>query len=120
MNAIFPIIELIDRLAIAEVKHEKTQRNQVEVDWYKTSFDKYDFQIIKYDYESLKDVHRKIWALEAELKSHNEHLLSLEEIGRRAIEIRNYNHTRIELKNSIASKLNCQVREFKADHLSAQ
>jgi hypothetical protein len=118
MNVIFPIIELIDRLAIAEIKHEKTQKNQAEVDWYKNAFSKYDFQVINTDYESLKDIHRKIWGLEAELKSYNEHLLALEEIGRRAIEIRNYNHSRIELKNSIAAKLNCQIREFKSDHLS--
>jgi len=118
MNIMFPIIELIDRLAIAEVKHEKTLKNQAEVDWYRISFAKFDFESVKNDYELLKDIHRKIWSLEAELKSNNEHLLSLEEIGRRAIEIRNHNRTRIELKNSIASKLSCEIREFKADHLS--
>lgn len=118
MNNIFPIIELIDRLAIAEIKHEKTNKNQEEVDWYRQSFDRYDFDAINDDYRALKDIHRTIWSLEAELKSFNEHLLSLEEIGRRAIEIRNHNHKRIELKNSIASKLNCRIKEFKADHLS--
>jgi hypothetical protein len=118
MNNIFPIIELIDRLAIAEIKHEKTQKNQAEVDWYKKSFNKYDLTIIDDDYKALKDIHRKIWSLEAELKSHNEHLLGLEEIGRRAIEIRNHNHKRIALKNSIAEKLDCDIREIKIDHLS--
>lgn len=118
MKNIFPIIELIDRLAIAEVKHEKTQKNQDEVQWYKESFDKYDLELVKDDYEALKDVHRTIWGLESELKCHKEHLLSLEEIGRRAIEIRNHNHNRIELKNAIAAKLHCRIREFKVDHLS--
>lgn len=118
MNNIFPIIELIDRLAIAEVKHEKTQQNQAEVDWYRNSFNKYDLDSVGSEFELLKDIHRIIWGLEAELKSFNEGRLSLEEIGRRAIQIRNYNHERIKLKNTIAKKLNCSIQEIKHDHLS--
>ena len=118
MNMMFPIIELIDRLAIAEIKHEKTQLNQVEVQWYRNSFQNYDLESITEDFEELKKIHRTIWGLESDLKSFKEHLHPLEEIGRRAILIRDYNHKRVELKNSMASKLNCSVREIKHDHLS--
>ena len=62
MNIVFPIIELIDRLAIAEIKFSKTQLNQQEVDWYKQQFDKYDFSSIAEQYEQLKDIHAKIWS----------------------------------------------------------
>lgn len=112
----FPTIELYDRLAIAEVKWEKTQANQEELAWYQqhcaVSFD------VRELYEDLKAIHRQIWALELELKSGQEQKLALEEIGRRAIAIRNLNNQRINLKNTIAEKLNDPVREIKRDHLS--
>jgi len=43
----------------------------------------------------------------------------LEEIGRRAIAIRDWNNKRLVLKNSAAELLKCDVREIKKDHLSA-
>lgn len=112
----FPAIELYDRLAIAEVKWEKTQANQEELAWYQqhcsVSSD------IRELYEDLKNIHRQIWALESELKSGREQELALEEIGRRAIAIRDLNNNRINLKNTIAERLNDPVREIKQDHLS--
>ena len=70
------------------------------------------------EYENLKQIHNEIWDLEAELKTGREAELSLEEIGRRAIAIRDHNNKRVALKNSMAEKLNCAVREIKQDHLS--
>jgi len=112
----FPGIELYDRLAIAEVKWEKTQANLEELNWYQrhcnVSAD------VRELYEDLKDIHRNIWALESELKTGREQELALEEIGRRAIVIRDFNNQRIKLKNTIAERLNDPVREIKKDHLS--
>jgi len=34
MTPLFPILELADRLAIAEIKFERTGANQAELDWY--------------------------------------------------------------------------------------
>jgi hypothetical protein len=42
----------------------------------------------------------------------------MDEIGRRAIAIRDLNNKRITLKNSMAEKLKCNIREIKHDHLS--
>ena len=70
------------------------------------------------EYEDLKRIHDEIWELEAELKTGREAELSLEEIGRRAIAIRDHNNKRVKLKNAMAEKLNCSVREIKKDHLS--
>jgi hypothetical protein len=114
----FPIIELVDRLCIAEIKHERTGSNEIELNFYKIQFDSIDIGHISNELEQLKNIHNQIWNLESDLKSFNEHNLSLEEIGKRAIEIRNLNHQRIKLKNTMAEKLNCQVRELKYDHLS--
>lgn len=114
----FPIFEMIDRLAIAQLKYEKTQSNLDELNWYLAQSKNIDMDIISDKFAQLKDIHRQIWELEKELKSGAEHLLSMEEIGRRAIEIRNLNHRRIDLKNSMAAQLGCTIREIKKDHLS--
>lgn len=114
----FPVIELFDRLAIAEIKWERTQSNQEELQWYQSQLVDYDVTLISGLLEDLKSIHNKIWVLESELKAGVEDQLSLEEIGRRAIAIRDHNNKRIIIKNKIASLLNCSVREIKKDHLS--
>jgi hypothetical protein len=118
MSYHFPVIELFDRLAIAEVKWARTHSNQEELDWYRDQTAQFDFSIIQSQYDELKNIHNIIWGLEAELKSGCEEELRLEEIGRRAILIRNWNNKRIAIKNSVAEILNCPVREIKKDHLS--
>lgn len=119
MTPLFPIIELVDRLAIAEVKFQRTKANEQELLWYMNQSLRIDLTQIVNEYEDLKRIHNEIWDLEAELKTGREAELSLEEIGRRAIAIRDHNNKRIKLKNSMAEKLNCSVREIKKDHLSA-
>jgi hypothetical protein len=118
MNPIFPIIELVDRLAIAEVKFKRTRANEEELLWYMNQALRIDISAIVDEYEDLKQIHNEIWELEAELKTGREAELDLEEIGRRAIAIRDHNNKRVALKNTIAEKLNCLVREIKKDHLS--
>ena len=39
MTPQFPIIELVDRLAIAEVKWARTQANAEELNWYRQQID---------------------------------------------------------------------------------
>lgn len=118
MTLKFPIVELIDRLAIAEVKFQRTQANKEELLWYKDQALHVDLSEVVNEYEDLKRIHNEIWNLEAELKSGREAELALEEIGRRAIAIRDHNNKRVALKNAIAEKLECPVREIKKDHLS--
>ena len=118
MNPIFPIIELVDRLAIAEIKFKRTKANEEELLWYMNQALRIDLSLIVEEYEQLKEIHNEIWELEGLLKTGRESELSLEEIGRRAIAIRAHNNKRVALKNSMAEKLNCHVREIKKDHLS--
>ena len=66
----------------------------------------------------MTDIHHAIWDLEWQLKSGVEQMLSLQEIGRRAIAIRDHNNKRIAYKNSIATILGHPVREIKHDHLA--
>ena len=118
MNYKFPVIELFDRLAIAEIKWARTSGNQDELEWYLDQVKEFNRELVKSEYEELKAIHNTIWGLESELKSGREDQLSLEEIGRRAILIRDWNNKRIAVKNIIAEKLGCIVREFKKNHLS--
>jgi hypothetical protein len=118
MTPNFPIIELVDRFVIARLKFDRTQANQTELDWYTDQMKQHDVMSIDAELKKLYDIHNQIWELEWQLKSGKENELGLEEIGRRAIEIRNWNNKRITLKNNMAEKLNCSVREIKQDHLS--
>ena len=115
-----PVLELIDRLCIARVKHARTSgANQVELDWYEDKYRQLPQSVeLDTDIQAMTDIHHAIWDLEWQLKSGVEQMLSLQEIGRRAIAIRDFNNKRITYKNSIASILGHPVREIKQDHLA--
>ena len=115
-----PVLELIDRLCIARVKHARTQgANQVELDWYEQRYNQLpQSEELDQAIEAMTDIHHAIWDLEWQLKSGVEQMLSLQEIGRRAIAIRDFNNRRIAYKNSVARILNHPVTELKQDHLA--
>ncbi len=115
-----PVLELIDRLCIARVKHARTNgANQVELDWYEDKYQQLPHSPeLESDIQAMTDIHHAIWDLEWQLKSGVEQMLSLQEIGRRAIAIRDWNHKRIAYKNSIAELFGLKLREIKTDHLS--
>jgi hypothetical protein len=118
---IFPVIELVDRYSIAKLKNQKTQgANLVEFEFYHRQLENYlsNINTINSELEQLYKIHEQIWELESQLKSGKESELALEEIGRRAICIRDLNNQRIKLKNIMAEKLGCAVKEIKKDHLS--
>jgi hypothetical protein len=114
-----PVLELIDRLCIARLKWRKIQENREELVWYENEWNAYkgnaDLEKICNDLES---IHEKIWDLESDLKQGVEDQVSLEEIGRRAIQIRNWNNQRIQLKNQASTIIGSAIREIKRDHLS--
>ena len=115
-----PVLELIDRLCIARVKHVRTKgANQTELDWYEKQFKQLDHSAeLDEVIQKMTDIHHAIWDLEWQLKSGVEQMLSLEEIGRRAIAIRDFNNRRIAYKISVAKILNLPVTEIKQDHLA--
>jgi len=115
----FPVIELVDRYCIAELKYTKTVSNRDEIKFYRNQMELHDTSLIKKELDDLYAIHEAIWSLESDLKSGLENRVPLEEIGRRAIKIRDWNNKRIKLKNIMAEKLGCAVREIKQDHVSA-
>jgi len=115
----FPVVELLDRLAISRVKWRRTVSNAAELEYYETQAQQLQMDQECHDaIKELEIIHDTIWELEKELKSGREQSLPLEEIGRRAIAIRDHNNQRIRHKNFLAEKLGCPVREIKRDHLS--
>jgi hypothetical protein len=121
-----PELELIDRLCIARVKYERTGGNQDELDWYESRYqellerltDQQQSQLA-HNIAEITQIHNQIWNLEWQLKSGVEHMLTMAEIGERAVAIRDWNNKRITYKNSIAELFGLKLREIKTDHLSA-
>lgn len=115
-----PVLELVDRLCIARVKYHRTQgANQIELNWYEDKFKQLpQSKELDAAVADIMDIHHAIWDLEWQLKSGVEQMLSLQEIGRRAIAIRDFNNQRIALKNKVAEILGDPVQEIKKDHLA--
>jgi hypothetical protein len=110
----FPVMELVDRYTIAQVKYDKTGgENAAELEFYETQMGNLDKILIWDELTALKILHSKIWSLEDDFKKCRIDGTDLAEVGRRALEIRDYNNMRITLKNNVAAKLNDPVREIK-------
>ena len=120
MTNFSPVGELIDRYIIAVIKYEKTGLNSIELEWYTKCIEDLDLICIEYEMDQLRQAHLNIWRLESSLRSGLEENVGLEEIGRRAIEIRNYNAERVVAKNKISKKMNSTLIEYKKDHLSEE
>ena len=116
----FPIIEIVDRYAIAVVKHEKTNgANQEELDFYleqmkEANINPSDVKVIE-----LIEHHSYVWSLEDDFKKAKIDALPLEEIGRRALHIRDIGYRRVDLKNALAEMVNDPVREIKKNHVTS-
>lgn len=116
----FPVIEIVDRYAIAVVKHEKTNgANGPEVEFYLDQLRAININPLNNKILELIEHHAYVWSLEDDFKKAKIDQLPLEEIGRRALHIRDIGYKRVALKNSIAEVLNIDsVRELKRDHIS--
>ncbi len=116
MSFEFPVMELVDRYVIAQVKHKRTGgANQAELDFYEQQMSKIDKILIWDELQAFKILHDKIWSLEDDFKKCRIDGTDLAEVGRRALEIRDYNNFRVQLKNTVAEKLNDSVREVKTN-----
>lgn len=58
-----------------------------------------------------------IWDLESDIRKCKDDQLGFEEIGRRAVEIRNLNSKRIDIKNKIAREFG-EIEDVKGNHIS--
>lgn len=111
--------EIIDRYTICKLKQERGQ-----IDCSKEIEDLHkeltEYPDINGYIEELYKLHGEIWDLESDIKSGNESILGLEEIGRRAIKLRDMNRVRISIKNDINTKFREGYIEIKRNHGSEQ
>ena len=110
----FPVIELVDRYCIAIVKSVKTNdANAEEVNFYSQQMDETGIDKLHPLVQQLVQHHEYVWSLEDDFKKSRIDSLPLEEIGQRALRIRDVGFKRMELKNALAEMYNDPVREIK-------
>ncbi len=115
----FPVIEIVDRYAIAVVKHEKTNgANQAELDFYTAQITQTGITLTDHKLIELIEHHRYVWSLEDDFKKAKIDQLPLDEIGSRALYIRDIGYRRVDLKNALAESVGDAVREIKQDHVT--
>jgi uncharacterized protein YxjI len=118
----YPISEILDRYSIALLKKERLDIDNdqeikdlsIEIDNYRNINQIVDEYIVK-----LKDINGKIWDLEFDIRKGKEGELGLEEVGRRAILIREKNKIRVGYKNDIVEIFNVGYKDIKMNHVSS-
>lgn len=118
----YPIAEICDRMSIEQLKEERIPeyKSQFRFDanrYILENFSSQEFLTLHIYMSQLYDWNGKIWDLESDIRQGKEGLLGLEEVGRRAIAIRELNNKRIEVKNRIAEKFD-GYKEVKHNHAS--
>jgi hypothetical protein len=112
-----PISEVADRYSIAILKKERAQAdNQKEIDQLGKEISSYEG--IEFFIERLIEINGKIWDLESDIRKGKEKELGLEEVGRRAINIREFNKIRVGFKNEMVKKYDEGFEDIKMNHAS--
>jgi hypothetical protein len=113
-----PISEIADRYSIALLKQERANAdNQLEIDTLYAEVVQYGGAIAFVN--KLKDINGKIWDLESDIRKGKEAELGLEEVGRRAIMIREFNKIRVGYKNEMVKIYEEGFEDIKMNHASA-
>ena len=118
-----PLPEILDRMSILKLKIERIGEShlKVEMQEYEKALKEFENRgvIIKKEWlDELDGIHRQIWDLEADIRGGKEGILGLEEVGRRAIAIRDINKKRISIKNKIVEETGLGFKDIKMAHAS--
>lgn len=110
--------DVVDRWTIAYLKYYRGQvdTHQEQWDYQEYCYANYDKKTIVEYFKKLLDVNGSIWTLESDIRQGKEVELGLDEVGRRAIKIREFNKERILLKNELNSHFNEGYQEVKINH----
>ena len=122
-----PICELCDRLTIALLKAERLSDDEIDKDGLAKQIDYYTEGIDQTNTElqalinQLLDANKKMWDAEHAIRKGLDDDLGLEEVGRRAINIRDYNRERVAIKNDIAELVSQpEFKDCKMNHVSSK
>lgn len=113
-----PISEIADRYSIAILKKERAAAdNDLEIQTLGNELSNYQGTLEFV--EKLKEINGKIWDLESDIRKGKEAELGLEEVGRRAIQIREFNKIRVQYKNEMVKIYGEGFEDIKMNHASA-
>lgn len=111
--------DVLDRWTIAYLKQNRGGIDTVEEqEAYREYCTNYDQKVISETFKSLLQHNGDIWTLESDIRKGKEGELGLEEVGRRALQIRDFNKKRIEVKNKLNQRFNEGFQEHKVNHSS--
>ena len=107
-----PLSEIADRFSILILKwiHGADVREELREYSMRCIMDNSFFDLLK--------INSEIWELESDIRRGKEGTLSLEEVGIRAISIRDKNKERIRIKNEITKYVSNGFPEIKVNHAS--
>jgi len=120
-----PLAELLDRLVIVKLKLERIKGcdKEKEYEFYLKELEEYKKKGVKVKdewLEKLYEANSKIWDLESDIRKGRDGELGLEEVGRRAIAIRDINKIRISIKNDIVEETKSGFKDVKMNHASSE
>ncbi|VVB80136.1 Uncharacterised protein [uncultured archaeon] len=118
-----PLPEILDRMSILKLKIERIGEPhlKLEMSEYEKALEEFESKGVKIDPAWIKTLHEingKIWDLESDVRRGKENELGLEEVGRRAIAIRELNKKRISVKNQVVEETGLGFRDVKMNHAS--
>lgn len=109
-----PISEIIDRYTITKLKSERTTENVVEeLSCYEKEIESYGCDFSKY-IDRMYEVNSIIWNLEGGIRRGDD--IPLEEVGRLAIQVRDYNKKRNGIKAELIDKFAEGFKEIKVNY----
>ena len=104
---ITPLTEVIDRYTICQLKLERLDHTQIDIDsmkdqleYYKKGIDFTNTQLIKLS-KDLYKINGRIWDTEGSIRAGLDDELGYDEIGKRAVQVRDLNRVRMSIKNDI-------------------
>lgn len=120
-----PLPEILDRMSILKLKIERIGEPHLkkEMDAYEQALGEFEAKgvMIKEEWISeLYKINSEIWDLEADIRKGKEGELGLEEVGRRAIMIRDKNKLRVGIKNKIVEETGIGFKDVKMAHASSE
>jgi hypothetical protein len=78
-----------------------------------------DSEFINHKINQLIEINGMIWDLESDIRKGREGELGLEEVGRRAIKIREFNKIRVGYKNDVVEVFGEGYKDIKMNHASS-
>ena len=104
---ITPLPEVVDRYTICQLKLERLDHTQIDVDsmkdqleYYKKGIDFTNTQLLKLS-KDLYNINGRIWDTEGSIRAGLDDELGYDEIGKRAVQVRDLNRVRMSIKNHI-------------------